>query len=76
MVIPSPFVYWAQTENDVSLKIDLKNVDKPSVKVIDNKLKFSAQGTGARGESLYEFTLDLFSAIKTVSFTNVKYIIA
>lgn len=66
MVIPSPFVYWAQTESAVSLKIDLKNVVQPDVKVLENNVKFAAQGTGARGESQYQFTLDLFSNVKTV----------
>ncbi|XP_075979393.1 3-hydroxyacyl-CoA dehydratase 2 isoform X2 [Anticarsia gemmatalis] len=65
MIIPSPFVYWAQTESAVSLKIELKNVDKPDVKVLENNVKFSAQGVGARGESQYEFSLDLFSPVKT-----------
>lgn len=67
MIIPSPFVYWAQTESVISLKIELKNVVEPDVKVLDNNLKFSAQGVGARGESLYEFNLDLFAPIITVS---------
>lgn len=67
MIIPSPFVYWAQTESAVSLKIDLKNVVEPDVKVLENNIKFSAQGVGARGESRYEFNLDLFSPVKTVS---------
>ncbi|XP_053612030.1 very-long-chain (3R)-3-hydroxyacyl-CoA dehydratase isoform X2 [Plodia interpunctella] len=64
MVIPSPFVYWAQTEDAVSLKIDLKNVNQPDVKVLENKVKFSAQGIGARGQSQYEFSLDLYSSVK------------
>lgn len=24
--LPSPFVYWAQTENQITLKVDLKDV--------------------------------------------------
>ncbi|XP_060804455.1 very-long-chain (3R)-3-hydroxyacyl-CoA dehydratase isoform X1 [Amyelois transitella] len=64
MVVPSPFVYWAQTEDAVSLKIDLKNVDQPNVKVLDSKVIFSAQGIGARGQSQYEFALDLYSPVK------------
>lgn len=69
MIIPSPFVYWAQTESTISLKIELKNVVDPDVKVLENNLKFSAEGIGARGESLYEFKLDLFSPVKNVSIT-------
>lgn len=64
MIIPSPFVYWAQTESVVSLKIELKNVQNPNVRVLENNVKFSAQGIGARGESQYEFSLDLFSPVK------------
>lgn len=67
MIIPSPFVYWAQTESAVSLKIDLKNVVKPDVKVLENNIKFAAHGVGARGESRYEFNLDIYSSVKTVS---------
>ncbi|XP_028025955.1 very-long-chain (3R)-3-hydroxyacyl-CoA dehydratase [Bombyx mandarina] len=66
MVKPSPFVYWAQTESTISLKIDLKNALKPDVKVLDNNVIFTAKGTGARGESQYEFNLDLFSNIKSL----------
>ncbi|XP_023943202.1 very-long-chain (3R)-3-hydroxyacyl-CoA dehydratase [Bicyclus anynana] len=64
MVNLSPFVYWAQTDKNISLKIDLKNVTKPNLNVVDNKIKFSAQGVGAHGETLYEFSLDLFSSLK------------
>ncbi|KAJ2949608.1 hypothetical protein O0L34_g15530 [Tuta absoluta] len=65
MVIPSPFVYWAQTENVVSLKIDLKNVTEPNVKVLEESVRFSALGTGAHGQSQYEFALDFYSPVKT-----------
>lgn len=70
MVVPSPFVYWAQTEGAISLKIDLKNVQKPNVNVVENKLKFSAQGIGAHGDTHYQFSLDLFCPVKTVSIFN------
>ncbi|CAH0399555.1 unnamed protein product [Chilo suppressalis] len=65
MVIPSPFVYWAQTENVISLRIDLKSVEKPDVKVLENNIKFSAVGIGAHGRTHYEFSLDLFSPVRT-----------
>ncbi|KAH9640789.1 hypothetical protein HF086_001950 [Spodoptera exigua] len=71
MIIPSPFVYWAQTESTISLKIELKNVVDPDVKVLENNVKFSAQGVGARGESLYEFNLDLFSSVKNAANNHV-----
>ncbi|CAG9566309.1 unnamed protein product [Danaus chrysippus] len=64
MVIPSPFVYWAQTDKTISLKIDLKNVIKPDISVGDNNIKFKTKGIGAHGETNYEFSLDLFSSVK------------
>lgn len=67
MVNPHPFVYWAQTDKNLSLKIDLKNVTKPEIEVVDNNIKFAARGIGAHGESQYEFNLDLFSSLKPVS---------
>lgn len=67
MVVPSPFVYWAQTDKNISLKIDLRNVSKPNVCVSDTNIKFSTKGVGAHGESQYEFSLDLFSVVKSVS---------
>ncbi|XP_047532428.1 very-long-chain (3R)-3-hydroxyacyl-CoA dehydratase [Vanessa atalanta] len=70
MGIPSPFVYWAQTDKSVSLKIDLRNVLKPDISVCDNNIKFAAQGVGAHGDSQYEFNLDLFSSIKPNSDGN------
>ncbi|CAH4022964.1 unnamed protein product [Pieris brassicae] len=64
MVILSPFVYWAQTSKIISLKIDLRNAEKPNIDVIENNIKFSAQGFGAHGFSNYVFNLDLFASIK------------
>ncbi|XP_072938000.1 very-long-chain (3R)-3-hydroxyacyl-CoA dehydratase [Epargyreus clarus] len=60
---PSPFVYWAQTLKTVSLRIDLKNVENPSVNVTENQIKFSTKGTGARGDCHYAFDLHLYQQI-------------
>ncbi|KPJ15824.1 3-hydroxyacyl-CoA dehydratase [Papilio machaon] len=65
MVVPSPFVYWAQTDKLITLKIDLKNVVKPDVDIIDNKIKFFGKGIGAHGDTQYGFSLDLFSSLKS-----------
>ncbi len=27
----APFVYWAQTESEVLMRVDLKNVEEPSI---------------------------------------------
>ncbi|XP_058791809.1 very-long-chain (3R)-3-hydroxyacyl-CoA dehydratase [Phymastichus coffea] len=63
MDVFTPFVFWAQTENKITLKIDLTNVKDPDVYLEDKKLKFSAYGQGARGSNKYGFTLDLHSEI-------------
>ncbi|CAK1581212.1 unnamed protein product [Parnassius mnemosyne] len=65
MIVPSPFVYWAQTDKCITLKIDLKNVVNPDVNVSDNSIKFSGKGIGAHGETQYGFSLDLFSSLKS-----------
>ncbi|KAJ9601091.1 hypothetical protein L9F63_000757, partial [Diploptera punctata] len=59
----SPFVYWAQTEDIITLKVDLKDVKKPDVKLGEKKLQFSGHGHGARGEHDYSFTLDFHSEV-------------
>ncbi|XP_045450360.1 very-long-chain (3R)-3-hydroxyacyl-CoA dehydratase [Melitaea cinxia] len=64
MVVPSPFVYWAQTDKSVSLKIELRNVVKPDISVFNNNIKFTTRGVGAHGDSQYEFSLDLFASTK------------
>ncbi|XP_034833482.1 very-long-chain (3R)-3-hydroxyacyl-CoA dehydratase [Maniola hyperantus] len=74
MVNPSPFVYWAQTDKNVSLKIDLKNVTKPDINVVDNNIKFAARGIGSHGESKYEFSLDLFSSLKSNNNEDTKIV--
>ncbi|XP_046746680.1 very-long-chain (3R)-3-hydroxyacyl-CoA dehydratase isoform X2 [Diprion similis] len=60
---PSPFVYWAQTESQVTLKVDLTDVKTPGVFLHEKKLKFVAYGQGARGPDNYAFVLDFHSEI-------------
>ncbi|XP_033220578.1 very-long-chain (3R)-3-hydroxyacyl-CoA dehydratase [Belonocnema kinseyi] len=59
----SPFVYWAQTEDHISLKIDLTNAKNVNVNIGEKKLKFSAHGQGARGPNNYGFSLDFHSTV-------------
>lgn len=63
MTVLSPFVYWAQTESNVSLKVDLKDVKIPDVTIAEKKLDFSAEGYGAKGQHSYGFVLDLHSSV-------------
>lgn len=59
----SPFVYWAQTENNVTLKVDLKDVKDPDVLLEGNNLQFAATGQGAKGPHNYGFTLHFHSPV-------------
>jgi len=59
----SPFVYWAQTDKEISLKIDLRNVEEPELDVQDHTVSFSGVGSGARGRHPYSFQLHLLYAV-------------
>jgi len=59
----SPFVYWAQTDKEISLKIDLRNVESPEVDVQDHTVAFRGVGSGARGRHPYAFSLQLLYAV-------------
>ncbi|XP_055383922.1 very-long-chain (3R)-3-hydroxyacyl-CoA dehydratase [Condylostylus longicornis] len=60
----SPFVYWAQTEDLITLKVDLKEVEHVDVTMENDILHFEANGLGARGVNDYEFNLHFFSDIE------------
>lgn len=59
----SPFVFWAQTKHQVTLRVDLKDVKDPEIVLNTDKLEFTAQGTGARGSHKYGFLLHFFSEL-------------
>ncbi|XP_063704602.1 very-long-chain (3R)-3-hydroxyacyl-CoA dehydratase [Culicoides brevitarsis] len=60
----SPFVYWAQTETHLSLKVDLKDVKtNPFVSLRKDQLAFAGHGHGAKGVHDYKFHLDFFNDI-------------
>ncbi|XP_067122662.1 very-long-chain (3R)-3-hydroxyacyl-CoA dehydratase [Centruroides vittatus] len=59
----SPFVYWAQTEKNLSLRVDLRNVKAPKVSLTCNELEFSANGIGAKGENQYYFTIKFYQNV-------------
>ncbi|KAG5680151.1 hypothetical protein PVAND_009676 [Polypedilum vanderplanki] len=68
----SPFVYWAQTEDQISLKIDLKDVKDFNIKSDEAKFNFTGVGVGARGLQEYKFSLDLFSEVKFEGIKSIK----
>ncbi|KAB7503169.1 Very-long-chain (3R)-3-hydroxyacyl-CoA dehydratase 3, partial [Armadillidium nasatum] len=61
----SPFVYWAQTEGEVSLRVELRNVKAPQIEIEGDSLHFSAIGVGAKGETNYEFDLNFYLPVDT-----------
>merc|ERR1711953_137744 len=50
----SPFVYWAQSNSEVSLRIDLKDVKEPDVTIEEDEIEFACVGTGGQGLQKYE----------------------
>ncbi|XP_071490651.1 very-long-chain (3R)-3-hydroxyacyl-CoA dehydratase 3-like [Diadema antillarum] len=58
-----PLVFWAQTEKNISLKVDLKDVSSPEVELKSKKLSFKGYGLGASGIKQYEFSLDFYEEV-------------
>ncbi|GFS58403.1 very-long-chain [Trichonephila clavipes] len=60
----SPFVFWAQTESNISLRISLQDVSEPDIKTDTNSIEFSAHGIGANsGRNEYYFKFIFFKEI-------------
>ncbi|XP_072038699.1 very-long-chain (3R)-3-hydroxyacyl-CoA dehydratase-like isoform X2 [Amphiura filiformis] len=55
-----PIVYWAQTEDNISLKVDLRDTSDPDIDVTAEGLYFKAFGVGAGGLHEYEFQMDFY----------------
>lgn len=61
-----PFVYWAQSQTHIILRVDLIQVQDLKVEIDkdDHKqLIFSAKGRGAQGLQDYHFKLDFFNEV-------------
>jgi len=61
-----PFVYWAQTEADIFLRVDLKQVTSPDVCIEEEEIEFTARGIGAQGGDVpktYHFVIEFFLPI-------------
>ena len=57
-----PFVYWAQTENDIFLKVDVKKVQgEPDVSIEEEEIEFTARGVGSQGNLVMNFSVDFFA---------------
>ncbi|GFQ77975.1 very-long-chain [Trichonephila clavata] len=60
----SPFVFWAQTESNISLRVSLQDVSEPDIKTDTNSIEFSAHGIGANsGRNEYYFKFIFFKEI-------------
>ncbi|CAD6996939.1 unnamed protein product [Ceratitis capitata] len=58
-----PLVYWAQTKDQITLKVDLKDAKAPYVLFAEKSVKFSSEGYGACGFNAYNFELIFYSNI-------------
>ncbi|KAL3278146.1 hypothetical protein HHI36_013489 [Cryptolaemus montrouzieri] len=60
-----PFVYWAQNEKQIYLKVDLINVQEPQIEIEAKYIQFSCSGTGAQGNNKYHFSLNFYDEVNT-----------
>uniref|UniRef100_A0AC34GML5 Very-long-chain (3R)-3-hydroxyacyl-CoA dehydratase n=1 Tax=Panagrolaimus sp. ES5 TaxID=591445 RepID=A0AC34GML5_9BILA len=56
---PSPFVYWAQDNDKIFLRVDLRDAQDVNIALNNKKLDFSANGHGGQGKRGYQFSLNL-----------------
>ena len=55
-----PFVYWAQSNRDLTLRVDLKDVKDPDITIEEEEIEFSCVGVGSQGQQKYEFLLEFY----------------
>ena len=62
-----PFVYWAQTESDICLRVDLKDMQDTEVLIEEDEIEISTLGIGAQGGDAgrrrYHFVVEFFLPI-------------
>ncbi|KAK7116428.1 very-long-chain (3R)-3-hydroxyacyl-CoA dehydratase 3-like [Littorina saxatilis] len=59
----SPFVYWGQTSDMVTLKIALSHTEDEEVTLTEESLSFKANGVGVKGNNLYSVNLNFYLPI-------------
>ncbi|XP_054288710.1 very-long-chain (3R)-3-hydroxyacyl-CoA dehydratase [Macrosteles quadrilineatus] len=73
----SPFIYWAQDESSVFIKIDLKDIawtkDK-SLRLTDDSVELDAFGVGAHGAAQYAVRLRLYDAIQRMEEDDTRHV--
>jgi len=60
MPVLAPFVYWAQSNTEVFLRVDLKDVKDQTICLEEEEIDFSAVGVGSQGEQQYNFVLEFY----------------
>ena len=55
-----PFVYWAQSTTEVTLRVDLKDVKDPDIQIEEEEIEFSSIGVGSQGQHKYQFILEFY----------------
>nr|XP_036213850.1 very-long-chain (3R)-3-hydroxyacyl-CoA dehydratase isoform X6 [Bactrocera oleae] len=58
-----PLVFWAQTREQITLKVDLKDANAALFNATEKYLKFSSKGYGACGFNEYKFDLHFYDSI-------------
>ncbi|XP_064620467.1 very-long-chain (3R)-3-hydroxyacyl-CoA dehydratase-like [Lineus longissimus] len=56
----SPFVYWGQNSERISLNVALREVQNPEVNLDDDNLSFKAAGHGVQGHNNYAFDIEFY----------------
>ena len=70
----SPFVYWAQSNRDLTLRVDLKDVKDPDITIEEEEIEFSCVGVGSQGLQKYEFLLEFYLPVDKESAEQAKVI--
>lgn len=62
-----PFVYWAQTESDICLRVDLKDIKNAEISIEEFEIEVAALAIGAQGSDdgrrRYHFVIEFFLPI-------------
>ncbi|KAK6178963.1 hypothetical protein SNE40_011430 [Patella caerulea] len=61
----SPFVYWGQTKEYISLRVDLRVVTDEVINITEDGFKFEAVAVGVKGKNKYVIDIDLYLPIDT-----------
>ncbi|XP_037110884.1 very-long-chain (3R)-3-hydroxyacyl-CoA dehydratase isoform X6 [Syngnathus acus] len=73
MMALTPLVYWAQRHEEIYLRVELTDAQNIDAHVHENILHFQALGHGARGQNLYEFSMEFLLPVESqVAFKSTQ----